>query len=478
MRKQRKLQRPLLVLSNMLLIFPFLLHSYYGIFSRYLADDFCTAAYYKSLGFIASMRYWRLTWSGRYSFYFFINILHFIGQWITPYLTAIVIVIWLFALYFLMRHLLQVIGVSNTFLVTLLLASIVLFSTLNGTPDIYQSLYWQTGLVTYTAPLLFLTVYGVLLVNKISNGTPTSWKGMALSAGITFVAGGFSETYVTLQIVFLLALLMMIFLFLRGESRRSGLLFLGAGLVGAMIALILVVTAPGNTERMKYLPERLDILEVVYLSLRHTYTFAKISLYDNQISSLIALLVPALLALYLPFRENRHESTMTVKGQKLILYLISIPLMAYLLITGTMVPSLYATTEYPVGRALITPQFILIFAFITWSFLLGVFLRFYLWRVSIHSPLILVIMVLLLMQGSYISSQAILNRLPEAQTFASLWDTRDHNIRREVALGAQEMHAASLPHISPGLAELSNDPNDWVNRCLAVTYGLSQVIGK
>jgi hypothetical protein len=235
-----KFQRPLLLLSNIAVIAPLIAHSYFGLFSRYLADDFCTSAQYKSQGFITSMQFWRLTWSGRYSFYFLMNVSHFIGEWITPYLTGIAIAIWLLALYILFRQLAQIIHIPNSFLPTLLLASIVLFSTLDGAPDIYQSLYWQTGLVTYVVPLLILTSYGAWTLNRIAKETPISRVEIAVSAGITFVAGGFSETYVTLQIIIVLTFLVAVYLFIRGESRRSGLLFLGSGLFGGIAALILV----------------------------------------------------------------------------------------------------------------------------------------------------------------------------------------------------------------------------------------------
>jgi hypothetical protein len=60
------------------------------------------------------------------------------------------------------------------------------------------------------------------------------------------VAGGFSETYVTLQIIILLTFLVAVYLFVRGESRRSGLLFLGSGLFGGIAALILVIDCTGK----------------------------------------------------------------------------------------------------------------------------------------------------------------------------------------------------------------------------------------
>jgi hypothetical protein len=473
-----KSHRLLLFLSNVVLIIPLLLHGYYGLFSRYLADDFCTAGYYKTQGFIASMQFWRLTWSGRYSFYFFMNITHIIGQWITPYLTLIVITLWLLILLVLFRQIFQIIGITYSVLPIILLAGIVLFSTLDGSPDLYQSLYWHTGLITYVVPLLFLTGYGAITLSRISSGIPTSWRGMALSAGITFVAGGFSETYVTLQVVVILAFLTTVYIFLKGEARRSGILFLSAGLFGAIVSMILVITAPGNFARLGFMPEPLAFTEVVYLALQDTLLFSKLSLYNNPLSSIIALLIPGLLALYLPIRNHQQVSFGAITRDQLIPFLIVIPILAYIFIAGTIAPSYYATGVYPVERALITSQFVLMIAFTSWSLLVGIFLRRYFVNDALHSPLIMLLIVVLLISGAYHSSQKILSGLPEVQIYANLWDARDNNIRQEVALGAQEISAASLPHISPGLAELNADPNDWINRCLASYYGLSKVFAK
>jgi hypothetical protein len=472
-----KFQRPLLLLSNFAVIAPLVAHSYFGLFSRYLADDFCTSGQYKSQGFITSMQFWRLTWSGRYSFYFLMNVSHFIGEWITPYLTGIAIAIWLLALYILFRQLAQIIHIPNSFLPTLLLASIVLFSTLDGAPDIYQSLYWQTGLITYVVPLLILTSYGAWTLNRIAKETPISRVEIAASAAITFVAGGFSETYVTLQIIILLTFLVAVYLFVRGESRRSGLLFLSSGLFGGIAALILVTTAPGNAARLSFMLEPLAVPELVYLTFRYPITFAKNALYHTPISSTIALLVPGLLALFLPIRRNLAENWPSPK-RKIFPFLISVPIVAYLLIAGSMAPSFYATATFPVGRALITAQFILVFAFTIWSLLLGITFRPYSGKVPRLSPIVLGFIVLFLISGAIASSQKTLIRLPEAQIVAGLWDVRDKYIRQEVAAGALEISAVSLPHISPGLAELSIDPNDWVNRCLAMSYGLSKVTAK
>ena len=475
-----KLQGSLLVLSNALLIIPLVLHGYFGLFSRYLADDFCTAGQFFTQGFLPSIQYWYMNWSGRFSFYFFIDLTHFIGPWITPYLTAATVIVWLVILYALARQSLRIIHVPNPVLQAALLAPIVLFATLAGTPDIYQSLYWQTGLVTYVVPLLFLTSYGVWFLGRVFREPQErpGWRVWVLSAGITFIAGGFSETYVSMQIAALLIFLIIMASFATGDTRRSGILILSSGLVGALAALFLVVTAPGNTVRLSFMPDRLSIPVLMFWSLRHAAAFSAKSFINAPISSLIPFLIPGLLALSLPKNQNGNAASSSPQRNKVILNLIGIPVIVYLLIVATITPSVFATAAYPAERALITAQFVLICALAFWSLLLGHFLRGYLGKLTAHPTLIWVVIVLLLMSGAIISSQKTRSRLPDAQTFASLWDERDQNIRQEISAGVQKISAASLPHMSPGLGELSKDPNDWVNLCLALSYGLTEVVAK
>jgi hypothetical protein len=327
-------------------------------------------------------------------------------------------------------------------------------------------------------PLLFLTGYGAIALTRISSKQQTSWGGLGLSAGITFAAGGFSETYVTLQVIVILAFLTAVYIVIKGEARRSGILFLSAGLFGAIVSMILVITAPGNFGRLSFMPEPMALTEVVYSAFRDTFMFSKLSFYHNPLSSIITLLIPGLLALYLPIRNHRQESFGAITRDQLIPFLVGIPIFAYIFIAGTLAPSYYATGVYPVERALITSQFVLMIAFTSWSLLVGIFLRRYFVNDALHSPLLMLLIVVLLISGAYDSSQKILSGLPEVQIYANLWDARDEYIRQEVALGAQEISAASLPHISPGLAELNADPNDWINRCLASYYGLSMVFAK
>jgi hypothetical protein len=151
--------------------------------------------------------------------------------------------------------------------------------------------------------------------------------------------------------------------------------------------------------------------------------------------------------------------------------------LSFLLIASTIAPSLYATAD-PASRALITAQFILISSFAIWSLLLGFFLREMVKKLPPLLAPVSVIIGLLLISGSAISFQKTLVSLPDVQQNARLWDRRDQEVREAVAVGAQEIEAISLPHLSPGLAELSYSSDDWVNQCFAWHYGLKKVSAK
>ena len=46
---------------------PLVTHIYLGSYSRFIADDFCSAAIARSRGIIRGAHFWYLVWNGRFS---------------------------------------------------------------------------------------------------------------------------------------------------------------------------------------------------------------------------------------------------------------------------------------------------------------------------------------------------------------------------------------------------------------------------
>ncbi|MGH2605608.1 MAG: hypothetical protein ACRDG5_03365, partial [Anaerolineales bacterium] len=130
-----------------------------GFFARYIADDFCTAGTLRRLGFWESQSNWYLNWSGRYSFTFVATSLNLIGPGVTPWLPLAALVLWLGAGAYLVRAWIPMGEGSTARGISVALSALLLFFTVGGTPNLYQSLYWQTGMLTYSLPLVLGTFY-------------------------------------------------------------------------------------------------------------------------------------------------------------------------------------------------------------------------------------------------------------------------------------------------------------------------------
>src|ERR1700730_1726244 len=72
-----------------------IVYAYRGWFSRYTADDYCTAGLERAAGFVGSQIYWYEFWSGRMTYYFVVDLVEFAGPTAAQVLPAIALVVWL-----------------------------------------------------------------------------------------------------------------------------------------------------------------------------------------------------------------------------------------------------------------------------------------------------------------------------------------------------------------------------------------------
>jgi hypothetical protein len=113
--------------------------SFRGLFVRWVADDFWTAAAVKTHGFGGAQVWWYRVWSGRFAYTFLATAI----QMLTPRVAGALVTLVVITL------LVVVARFTN-----LPLAFALVYATLLGTYDVPQSLLWQTGLLTYTLPLI------------------------------------------------------------------------------------------------------------------------------------------------------------------------------------------------------------------------------------------------------------------------------------------------------------------------------------
>src|SRR5262245_8786617 len=202
----------LFYLMLLFMLSPLALYVYLGTFTRYMADDYCSAAALKNEGFWGAQSYWWANWSGRYSFTFLISFVELLGLRIVPILPALIILLLLFSFVWASLPLLKQLKISNSIPGALFIACVALWSTYRNIDDYPQVVFWQTGVITYPLSLiLFLLGVGVALRRSSDPAGMKGWE-FFLWFLFAFIAGGFSETGVVVQIGLLGLLLIFVLL--------------------------------------------------------------------------------------------------------------------------------------------------------------------------------------------------------------------------------------------------------------------------
>jgi len=472
-----RLARGAAVATAAFALVPLAAHAYLGTFSRYLADDFCTASTLRRLGFAGSQSYWYTSWSGRFSSTLIVSLAEAVGPRLIPWLTSLLLVIWVaagatFGGRFLARPWGWVGGIA--------LAAVHAWAVLQGAPSIYQSVYWLTGMITYTLPLALSVAYGAWLWQAASGGgRPRSLAAAcAVSLAAAFALGGFSETYVSLQTA-ALALALVLALW-RRPTRARGATVVGFGLLGSVLAGVAVAFAPGTQIRSGLMPPHPGALELITASVKDGYLF--VARTAKGVPEVIALAVLVPLVLVWLARQAEPDGSATARQSRIgVAAVVLLPIVTPLLMLATIVPYEYAVSSYPDARVLITAMFVLVSGLVLWGLELGRLaagLRFAGTRFGSAVALTLTAVVAIGLAAAAIrSTSGILAFADVARPYAESWDTRDGKLREAAGGNSDLVAAASLRHMG-GLAEIGRDPDEWINRCVAGTYGVGAVVAK
>jgi Family of unknown function (DUF6056) len=447
-----------------------------GFFSRYYADDYCMSGLAFQKGFWQAQIDQYVGWSNRYAGMFVLSLSDLLGHSAIKFWTAFTILLLVLAFTWMLAQLDVWLTLSFSKWLLALLAELVVFFTFLFAPQLYQSLFWRVGLITYTLPLAFLAFLGGLVIRFSAGTTPGAirrgWLAVCFIAA--FFAGGFSETYLVLQIsLFALGLIAVLFL-VKGAAKRNWLTMLVAVLAGSILSLIVVLASPGNAIRQAAMPHPPGLLALVEMVVLHALLFMYRVLAANPFQVLLALLIPLLL-IY-GFYANREIPRL--RPSPLFFILLLAPVIGFVTIAAVMTPAAYAQSSYPDGRVLVEASFLMTVLLVFMGTLTGIiFSQLHQWAgepVPTHlQGLVAVIAIILLLYPLHDARKNI-TLLPEYQARAISWDRRDARIRRarqEGALNIQEV-ANNAP---AGLTDLKPDQNDWINRCATWFYDINSI---
>ncbi|HVF45049.1 MAG TPA: DUF6056 family protein [Pyrinomonadaceae bacterium] len=462
-------------------------HAYVGLFSRYWYDDFNTAAVLRERGFLGSQLYWYSNWSGRFSFHFAVNLAETAGPWVVRLLPLAALSVWVAVTAWAACEAASLFGLSRRTLVALVSALLIVYATVESTSDVVQSLYWQTGMLTYLAPLIFFTADAGLVISSVRKepGRAATWR-VCLCALLALAAGGFSEVAAVLQAGGVSLLL--VALLARGRRMRGARALALAGLGGALAALLLVALSPGNEVRQGDGTAHAGLLWSVESSFRYALYFTEQHTRRWRGTALLCLILPAALALAAGasrLRKSEGASNEAPGARRLLSLLAYGTAAGFALMVLCFVPGFYAQSEALPQRAHVVPKFVLVCVNFYWGALAGLaLLKATRGGESLPRPLAAVCwcaVSALLFVSPLAAARRTFALGARARAYAKSWDESERSIRaaaaageRDVTVSAVEGGESELGFGRPEL-RLSRDPNAPQNVAAATYYRIDSV---
>jgi hypothetical protein len=445
--------------AGVALALPLVAYASIGSFARYTADDYCWAGVLRTEGFFNAQVSWYTGYSPRYAFTFLVNLVELAGPAIVPALPLAAIVVWLVTLTWTFVQLDVRLGSLSRTASAVVLAEVAAFATFQTAPDLPQSLYWQTGMLTYLLPLILATFLlgWIRRAHQIQRLTP--WM-LLVSGVVTFVGGGLSETYLIPQNVALtLALLLaMARAFHTGAAQRGSVVWvivpahLAAALAGGVLALVVILVAPATAYRVGGTPADLWLTLSACIATGWVQVLRLMRFFPLTV--LLSAGLPAVLGSARPSVSRGWFVLVTVCA-------LITALFCYF-------PSFYAQNGNPPARSLIVPGAI----FIAYAMFVGYTLQGLARRIP--APVRVGLTLALALVPLTVLATGLAEQALAAQSAAARWDAEDLQIRASRDAGQADITVPTMP-VFLGEKFVTSDRQNWFNVCVARYYGVRSI---
>jgi hypothetical protein len=446
--------------------------AYQGTFTRYMSDDYCDALIFHSHNVLQALLFRYLNISDRFSNILLVGIAEPFGVTGVRFLPALLIGLWLASLTWLAGEVRKTFSLTWPFILDLALSTLLVFVSLLAAPNRFQIFFWRSSMSTHFAPIVFLTTLLAFILQQARRAETTNlsrWGGPLTMLG-AFVIGGFSEPPALVMIA--AAGMALAALWIWGCHRRAARALTAWALAGAVLALLVMFLAPGNSIRLGSPPPPFPAL--VSRTLLYAFLFSLDTLKVVPLPCLFAALVPALLFFVLSLGQNGAVSAPNGTRRLWGLLLLA-PLLLFVLITASFAPSVYGQS-YPVARARFAGYFLEMAALMLEGALLGTLGPQWIRRLNSRRIGLVFALSLLGISAFYPLRAAWLTYRQSAQyrEWAQAWDARDAMIRAGAAAGQRDLVVPGLSGVGY-VKELDIRPGQWVNRCAAQYYGVDSI---
>jgi len=447
-------------------------YAYLAALTRPIGDDYCISA--RLIGYdpltASLIKYWYT--SNRFSNEIVAWITDLFGPRGPALLATLSLLLWLAGLTWLLYESARLLKIRSDFWAGFLPAELIALISYYTAPNLFQSVQWRPGLMTYFLPLVIYAFLfaGILRGARLLAGRVAAQRHIEISLAITliffgaFFAGGLSETAGALHISILgLALAANLF-WNKTSTRRAALALVAAALAGAALAMIGMFVTPANAIRLEG-AQSPSILDAVLRS------FAYAALFLSESARLLKISLGFILAAGAALAFLHSKTAELPLPRRAWLGLFLIPILTYLLIVATFAPSAYGQS-FPVDRVRFPAHVLLAASLLTWGGLLGALAaRLPLPRAATTLTVIALFLLALYPLWTIRNNYQV---IPQYQRQAAQWDARDASIRAQAAAGEKNIVTWRLPGIA-NVNDLGPRPGHWINYCAAIVYGVDSI---
>ena len=449
----KKQLRPLVEITFVIILaLPLIMYAWIGFYSRYVADDFWSAGYLRTLGFWGAQYYWYTEWTGRYTNSFLVTLAELLGNVTTRWLPVTSLALWAAALYWFFDGIVMLARLPYGRMIRLGAVLLVLYATLRTLVNWQQAILWQTGILTYTWPIIGFTLWSAWFMTRLNSPQAyhPKWSTFLLTVLVFWILGGFSETSLAFQTAVIGLALVFFVLLPKGYLHRNGALWLLAmGLAGSLAALLSDLLAPGNSMKLInnggfQVPQLVEIIGRTLSSAEH---YIKNS-FDNSLRPVLCILgIPALFALGFHPRQEHRPTWRDLLMPAIFLVVFLLVILAVYWVC--FVPAFTVLRVGPPLRSLVVMFAWLCLTMGIESYVFGLTLNRLAQWVSLYfhqgnglrfiRAATVLAMAILLVLGPLQSAQKLWLVLPVYRQFATDWDIRDQMARQAAANGVRDV---------------------------------------
>jgi hypothetical protein len=483
--KKKQIINLSILIAIIALLVAIYLHAYMGTFSRYIADDYCTAADVKTYGFIQAILNRYSTWDGRYTFSFIIYLFGLLGPKFAAILPTISITAWLAAAFYFFKQIAKRIFDKPGNLLVMLVTSLFAFLTIYTVPQVADDFYWLTGVTTY----LFSTIFEFFLLGFVINFLPEMEK-RPLSKKVlfslaffflAFIGSGFSEVSTALHVaIFGFLLLLGIVNKIIKKTSHAQVVYLGILFLGASLGFVFMAVSPGNAVRistMKSWSIHPGIVELFKNSLLESIKYSKKWLFNYSdiiwpvgiLSALAGVFIPSLSAVRWNI-DNKNEK------KQVLVYVVCL----FILVYASYIPTTWMGYKVPEDRILIMTTTILSVGLVSCAFLVGFALR---QSLNINEgksniPSLFLAILCLYFAASIPLAYAhhfYLEYNSDQKDYAQNWDRANAQILDDIKNGQEYIVADNVANDIMDNERIYPDPTFWTNQCAAKYYQVKEI---